>query len=83
MPRWRKVTWVIVIWSVTLLGGGLLWSMYAAGSNCADVVPITESCQRDANQVMGMVYGFFVFVWLFGLLLVLLPISLYTRRRHR
>lgn len=71
----------MLLWSVIAFGGGWLLALNAAASNCANVAVITESCRRSADEVFVMTLTFEWMVGAAGLLVVLLPYWISTRRR--
>jgi hypothetical protein len=68
LPHWRKMTWVIGVWSVFMalwIVGGILSADSA--SNCTEPRYIGKSTCEDASDV-GTEIGVIVlwFVWFFG-----------------
>lgn len=67
MLRWRKMTWVLIIWSALIL----VWAVAGGGSaanDCADEVGETARSACEAGTGIGillvLLIGFFGFVFL-------------------
>jgi lysylphosphatidylglycerol synthetase-like protein (DUF2156 family) len=68
LPRWRKMTWVIVVWCVVMalwIVGGIVSADSA--SNCTEPSAISRSTCEDASDVgTGLGVIALWFVWFFG-----------------
>jgi hypothetical protein len=83
-PRWRKMTWVLVIWCAVMAIWiiGAIVSADPAG-NCADPGVLSrETCEDASNTGTGIGVVVLWFVWFFGFVALSL-IWFMTRRRGR
>ncbi len=81
MPRWRKMTWAIVIWTVLFLAWGI-GGAGSVGNNCADLVGSSLSaCQAGTAVGAGLGLTVIFFLWFIGFI-VLAIIWFMTRPRN-
>lgn len=65
MPRWRKATWAILIWT----GLAVLWIW--AGASAAGEVPVGSDAE-EAGRAIGTGIGvtFIIFIWFLGFIVL-------------
>ena len=70
MPRWRKMTWVLIVWCALIL----TWAIAGGGSAAEDCEQeqtenLREACEAGAGIGIAIIFliGFFGFVF-FGLI---------------
>jgi hypothetical protein len=70
MPRWRKMTWAILIWSVLLIA----WGVAGAGSlgnNCAgETGDALSTCQAATAVGGGIGLSIIFFLWFVGFIVL-------------
>lgn len=68
-PRWRKMTWVLIVWSALIL----LWAVLGAGANeCASepTQQLREACEAGTGIGVALIlfigffgFAFFSLIW--------------------
>jgi len=65
MPKWRKATWAIVLWTtlaVILIAAGIANTSVPANCRVLD----QSTCQTAQNVVTGIGVSIIIFVWFLG-----------------
>ena len=70
MPRWRKMTWAIVIWTV-LMALWVVGGVGAAGDNCAGLSGVQlDTCQAGTAIGAGIGVTLLIGIWFVGFLVL-------------
>lgn len=70
MPRWRKATWALVIWTI-LMGIWIAAGVGAVSDNCAGVTGTAlDNCQAATAIGGGIGVTFIIIVWFLGFLVL-------------
>lgn len=70
MPKWRKATWALVIWTV-LMGIWLVAGIGNVSNNCAGQTgSALETCQAATAIGGGIGAGIIVVIWFIGFLVL-------------
>ena len=66
MPRWRKATWALLIWTVL----AVIW--IAAGAGSVGELPATGSEAEQAGRAIGAGLGitFIIIIWFLGFIVL-------------
>ncbi len=67
-PRWRKMTWVVVVWSV-LMAVSIIAAIVSAdpSSHCAHPGALSKAtCEDASNAGAGVGVAALWFIWFFG-----------------
>jgi hypothetical protein len=65
VPRWRKATWAVVIWTVLMA----LWIVSASATSTKDVcttATYTDACQAGATIGKGIAVTLLFLIWFIG-----------------
>jgi hypothetical protein len=70
MPRWRKATWAIVIWTV-LMGIWVVGGVGSVGNNCPGMTGSQlAACQAGTAIGGGIAVTFIFFIWFLGFVIL-------------
>jgi hypothetical protein len=81
IPRWRKATWAVVIWTVLMV----LWAVSASAMSTTDVcstATYTDACQAGATIGKGIAVTLIFVIWFLGFIVFSL-IWLMSRPQRR
>jgi hypothetical protein len=70
MPRWRKATWVLLIWNVLMV----IWivgGLSSAGNNCAgETGDMLTACQAGTAIGAGVAISLIITIWFIGFIVL-------------
>ena len=78
--RWRKMSWLIILWSVGLL----IWAIVQSSNEtvCDPTDPNFEACRLGEDVGTGIGVALLFFIWFIGFIIFAI-IWFMTRPRHR
>jgi hypothetical protein len=66
MPRWRKATWALVIWTVLIV----IW-MVSAGGAIGDMAPAGSEAEEAGRAIgAGIGFTFILMIWFLGFIVL-------------